>query len=108
MKHELKLLLFFILLSLNCFAESSGIQKINSETELIDGNIYTLRGFNPVTNMYYTFDGWHVIDDDSLYQFKRVENLSVTENKSIGYSNLLKLCKIGDQWGLMNLNFGRF
>jgi hypothetical protein len=57
--HELKLLLFFILLSLNCFAESSGIQKINSETELIDGNIYTLRGFNPVTNMCYTFDGWH-------------------------------------------------
>lgn len=106
MKHELKLLLFFILLSLNCFAESSGIQKINSETELIDGNIYTLRGFNPVTNMCYTFDGWHVIDDDSLYQFKRVENLSVTENKSIGYSNLWKLCKIGDQWGLMNLNFG--
>lgn len=73
MKHELKLLLFFILLSLNCFAESSGIQKINSETELIVGNIYTLRGFNPATNMCYTFDGWHVIDDDSFINLSELK-----------------------------------
>lgn len=106
MKKELKLLLFLILLSLNCFAESSGIQRINSETELVDGNIYILRGFDPTSNVCYTFDGWHVINDDSIYQFKRIDELSTTENKSIGYSNLWKLCKINGQWGLMNLNFG--
>lgn len=106
MKKELKLLLFLFLLSLNCFAESSGIQRINSETELVDGNIYILRGFDSTSNVCYTFDGWHVINDDSIYQFKRIDELSTTGNKSIGYSNLWKLCKINGQWGLMNLNFG--
>ena len=106
MNHELKLLLFLILLSLNCFAESSGIKNINSETELVDGSIYILRGFNSKTNICYTFDGCHVFDDDSIYQFKRINDFSRTGNKPIGYSNLWKLCKINGQWGLMNLNFG--
>ena len=98
MNQKLKLLLFFILLSLNCFAESSGIQNINSETELVDGSIYILRGFNSKSNVCYTLDGCHVFDDDSIYLFRRINDLSVTVDKSIGYSNLWKLCKINDQW----------
>lgn len=106
MKNRQILLIFLLLLSLKTLAQSSAIQKINNETELVDGSIYILRGFNYSTSGTYSFDGSLVLEGDSLYQFKRVEDLIIAGEKSVGYTNLWKLCKINGQWGLMNLNYG--
>ena len=106
MKHRQKLLIILIVLSLKTLAQSSDIQKINNETELVDGSIYILRGFNYSTGETYSLDGSLILGDDSIYQFKRVEDLIMAGDKSIGYSNLWKLCNINGQWGLMNLNYG--
>ena len=106
MKNRQILLIFLLLLSLKTLAQSSTIQKINNETELVDGSIYILRGFNYSTSGTYSFDGSLVLEGDSLYQFKRVEDLIIAGEKSVGYTNLWKLCKINGQWGLMNLNYG--
>ncbi|MCI1731412.1 MAG: hypothetical protein LKM34_03090 [Prevotella sp.] len=82
MKHRQKLLIILIVLSLKTLAQSSDIQKINNETELVDGSIYILRGFNYSTSGTYSFDGSLVLEGDSLYQFKRVEDLIIAgENR---------------------------
>lgn len=106
MKYRQILLIILIILSLKTLAQSSQIQKINNDTELVEGSIYILRGFNYSTSETYSLDGSLIRDNDSIYQFKRVEDLVSAGDKSIGYSNLWKLCKINGQWGLMNLNYG--
>ena len=106
MKYRQILLIILIILSLKTLAQSSQIQKINNDTELVEGSIYILRGFNYSTSETYSLDGSLIRDNDSIYQFKRVEDLAIAGDKSIGYSNLWKLCKINGQWGLMNLNYG--
>ena len=81
MKHRQKLLIILIVLSLKTLAQSSDIQKINNETELVDGSIYILRGFNYSTSGTYSFDGSLVLEGDSLYQFKRVEDVYSSADK---------------------------
>lgn len=106
MKYIKLLLLILPIFSLNILAQSNEMKEICSEADLVDGDVYLLRGYDSVKQEYYDFDGWHIVDDDSLYQFKRIVDLKIDGNKSIGYCNLWKLSKINGHWGLMNLNFG--
>jgi len=54
MKYRQILLIILIILSLKTLAQSSQIQKINNDTELVEGSIYILRGFNYSTNETYS------------------------------------------------------
>lgn len=98
-------LLLLLLTTLSTIYSFASDDVVNSETKLVDGNVYVLQGFSMQTKSIYNLDGAQLNDEDSLYLIRATGSFD-SSYKSVGYRNLWKLKKINGHWGLMNLHFG--